>query len=79
MLYVKIENKINYRVALYLTKMIKELNLFDFKKTSVYLKIQISKKQKIDLGISTFDKSFYYKKDTEYLNKTEAFFFQILK
>jgi hypothetical protein len=73
LLYEKIENEINYHVALYLAKVIKELNLFDFEKNMSLLKNIDFKKQKIGVNISTFDKSFYDKKDIENLNQTKNF------
>ena len=72
-LYEKIENETNHKVALYLTKVIKELNLFDFEKNNTLLKNSDFKKQKIGLRISTYDKSFYDKKDIENLNQTKSF------
>ena len=73
LLYEKIENETNHKVALYLTKVIKELNLFDFEKNNTLLKNSDFKKQKIGLRISTYDKSFYDKKDIENLNQTKSF------
>ena len=73
LLYGKIENETNHKVALYLTKIIKELNLFDFEKNNSLLKNLDFKKQKIGLKISTYDKSFYDKKDIEKLNQTKIF------
>lgn len=73
LLYEKIENESNHQVALYLAKVVKELNLFDFEKNMRLLKNSDFKKQKIGLRISTYDKSFYDKKDIENLNQTKIF------
>lgn len=73
LLYDKIENETNHQVALYLAKVIKELNLFEFEKNMSLLKNSEFKKQKIGLRISTYDKSFYDKKDIENLNQTKVY------
>jgi uncharacterized protein YbjQ (UPF0145 family) len=73
LLYDKIENETKHQVALYLTKVIKELNLFDFEKNMSLLKSSDFKMQKIGLRISTYDKPFYDRKDIEDLKKTKTF------
>lgn len=73
LLYDKIETETNQQVALYLSKIIKELNLFDYEKNMSLLNNSDFKKQKIGLRIATYDKSFYDKKDIENLNQTKAF------
>lgn len=73
LLYDKIESETNHQVALYLSKVIKELNLFDFEKNMSLLNNPDFKKQKIGLRISTFDKSFYNNGDIENLKQTKAF------
>jgi uncharacterized protein YbjQ (UPF0145 family) len=73
LLYDKIETETNQQVALYLSKVIKELNLFDYEKNMSLLKNSDFKKQKIGLRIATYDKSFYDKKDIENLNQTKTF------
>lgn len=73
LLYNKIETETNHQVALYLSKIIKELNLFDYEKNMSLLKNSDFKKQKIGLRIATYDKSFYDKKDIENLNQTKTF------
>ncbi|MGL2987727.1 YbjQ family protein [Flavobacterium sp. RSSA_27] len=73
LLYDKIETETNHQVALYLSKVIKELNLFDYEKNMSLLKNADFKKQKIGLRIATYDKSFYDKKDIESLNQTKVF------
>lgn len=69
-LYDRIENENNQQVALYLSKVVKELNLFDFEKNMKLLKNSDFNKQKIGVRISTFDKPFYEKIDINDLNKT---------
>ena len=73
LLYDKIASETNHKVALYLAKVIKELNLFDFEKNMSLLNNPDFKKQKIGIRISTYDKSFYDKKDIENLNQTKIF------
>jgi uncharacterized protein YbjQ (UPF0145 family) len=73
LLYDKIESETNHQVALYLSKVIKELNLYDFEKNMRLLKNPDFKKQKIGIRISTYDKSFYNKTDIEQLNQTKNF------
>ena len=79
LLYDKIENESNHQVALYLAKVIKELNLFDFEKNMSLLKNSDFKKQKIGIRISTYDKSFYDKIDIENLNQTKTFILSTFK
>lgn len=79
LLYEKIESETSHQVALYLSKIIKELNLFDFEKNMDLLKNTDFKKQKIGLRISTYDKAFYDKKDIENLNQTKIFVSQNFK
>ena len=73
LLYDKIETETNHQVALYLSKVIKELNLFDYEKNMSLLKNSDFKKQKIGLRIATYDKSFYDKEDIVNLNQTKTF------
>ena len=73
LLYSEIENQENQQVALYLAKVIKELNLFDFERNFNLLKNKDFKKQKIGIRIATYDKPFYDKNDIENLNKTKTF------
>lgn len=73
LLYARIESDANEQVNLYLAKVIKELNLFDYEKNMSLLKNTDFKKQKIGIRISTYDKSFYDKKDIESLNQTKVF------
>ena len=61
MLYDEIENQTNLEVALYLSKIIKELKLFDYEKNMLLLNNSDFKKQKIGLRIATYDKLFYDK------------------
>jgi uncharacterized protein YbjQ (UPF0145 family) len=79
LLYDKMETETNKQIALYLTKVIKELNLFDYEKNMTLLKNPDFKKQKIGLRISTYDKSFYDKKDIENLNQTKNFIHSAFK
>lgn len=72
-LYDKIENESNYQIAAYLSKVIKELNLFNYEKNLNLLKNSDFKKQKIGLKIVTYDKSFYNKKDIDDLNQIKDF------
>jgi CDGSH-type Zn-finger protein len=72
LLYNEIE-KVTNPVALYLAKVIKELNLFDYEKNMSILKNSDFNKQKIGIRISTYDKSFYNKNDIENLNQTKVF------
>lgn len=73
LLYDKIESESNYEIALYLARVIKELNLLDFEKNMKLLKTQEFKKQKIGFQISTFDKPFYNKSDIGHLNELKTF------
>jgi hypothetical protein len=73
LLYDKIETESNQQVALYLSKVIKELNLFDYEKNMSLLSNSDFKKQKIGLRIATYDKSFYDKDDIENLNQNKNF------
>lgn len=73
LIYNKIEKESNHQVALYLTKIIKELNLFDFEKNMNLLNHSSFIKQKIGIKISTYDKSFYDKKDVENLTQIKTF------
>jgi len=73
LLYDKIETESNQQVALYLSKVIKELNLFDYVKNMSLLSNSDFKKQKIGLRIATYDKSFYDKHDIENLNQNKNF------
>lgn len=79
LLYDEIENGTNQKVALYLSKLIKELNLFDYDKNMRLLKNSNFKKQKIGLRIATYDKSFYDKNDIETLNSTKNFILSTYK
>ena len=79
LLYDKIETETNHQVALYLSKVIKELNLFDYEKNMSLLKNSDFKKQKIGIRISTYDKSFYDKIDIENLNQTKTFILSTFK
>lgn len=71
-LYDTIEAESNNQIALYLSKIIKELNLFDFERNMRLLQSPDFKKQKIGVRISTYDKPFYDRKDIDDLNKTKA-------
>jgi uncharacterized protein YbjQ (UPF0145 family) len=73
LIYDEIEKGSNLKVALYLSKVIEELNLFDFEKNMILLGNPDFKKQKIGLKIATYDKSFYNKKDILNLNQLTAF------
>ncbi|KUJ59830.1 hypothetical protein AR687_20990 [Flavobacteriaceae bacterium CRH] len=73
LLYDRIETETNYRIALYLSRIIKILNLFDSEKSLSLINNLDFKKQKIGLTIVTYDKPFYDKKDVEYLNKIKDF------
>lgn len=79
LLYDKMETETNMQVALYLSKVIKELNLFDYDKNIGLLKNLDFKKQKIGLRIATYDKAFYDKKDIENLNQTKIFIHSAFK
>lgn len=79
LLYAKIESIDNQQVALYLSKVIKELNLFDYEKNMSLLKNSDFKKQKIGLRISTYDKLFYNKIDIENLNQIKSFILSTFK
>lgn len=73
LLYDRIENEQNHQVALYLAKVVKHLNLFNYEKTIGLLKNLDFKKQKIGLRISTYDKLFYDKKDVQNLESIKNF------
>ena len=79
LLYEKIETETNHQVALYLSKIIKELDLFDYEKNMSLLKNSDFKKQKIGLRVATYDKSFYDKEDIENLNQTKTFISETFK
>ncbi|RTZ02430.1 hypothetical protein EKM02_02655 [Flavobacterium sp. RSP49] len=79
LLYDTIEIDNNEQVALYISKVIKELNLFDYEKNMSLLKNSDFKKQKIGIRISAYDKSFYDKNDIEDLNQTKNFIFTTFK
>lgn len=79
LLYDTIETDNNQQVALYISKVIKELNLFDYEKNMSLLKNSDFKKQKIGIRISAYDKSFYDKNDIEDLNQTKNFIFTTFK
>ncbi|WPO77074.1 YbjQ family protein [Flavobacterium sp. KACC 22761] len=79
LLYDKIETETNQQVALYLSKVIKELNLFDYEKNMSLLRNSDFKKQKIGLRIATYDKSFYDKNDIENFNQTKNFIHSTFK
>ncbi|WP_337965092.1 YbjQ family protein [uncultured Flavobacterium sp.] len=73
LIYNSIETETSNRIAVYLSKIIKELNLLDFEKNMNLLKNSDFKKQKIGLKIATYDKPFYSKNDIESLNQTKSF------
>jgi hypothetical protein len=73
LLYDQIEAEKNIQVALYLSKVIKELNLFDFERNMSLLNNSDIQKQKIGLRIAMYDKLFYDKKDVENLEKVKSF------
>ncbi len=73
LLYDQIENENNIQVALYLSKVVKELNLFDFERNMSLFKNPNFNKQKIGLRIATYDKLFYDKKDVENLNAIKLY------
>ena len=73
LLYDNIENESNKEIALYLARVIQELNLLDFDKILNLLKNQDFKKKKIALQILTFDKPFYDKSDIEQINELIKF------
>jgi uncharacterized protein YbjQ (UPF0145 family) len=73
LLYNQIEVEKNIQVALYLSKVIKELSLFDFEKNMGLLMNPIFDKQKVGLRITTYDKLFYNKNDVENLDKTKSY------
>lgn len=79
LLYDKIETETNHQVALYLSKVIKELNLFDYEKNMILLKNLDFKKQKIGLRIATFDKIFYNKEDIVNLKQIKTFISETFK
>ncbi len=58
-LYEKIESEKNEQIALYLTKVIRELNLYDYEYCNHLLKSSDFTKQKVGLRIVTCDKSYY--------------------
>lgn len=73
LLFDQIEEEKNMHVTLYLSKVIKELNLFDFERNILLLKNPNFEKQKIGLRIATYDKLFYDKNDVENLVKTKSY------
>ena len=73
LLYNQILNEERNYVYIYLSKVIKELNLFDYKRTMIILENSNFEKQKIGLIISNYDKPFYDKNDVENLNTIKDF------
>ena len=73
LIYDKIESEENKQVALYLSKVIKELNLFDFEKNMSLLKNADFQKQKIGVRISVYDKPYYDRKDMDDLTKMKNY------
>lgn len=73
LLYEQIETDTNHRISLYLSRIVKILNLFDSEKSLRLLNNPDFKKQKIGLNIVTYDKLFYDKKDLEDLNLIKNF------
>jgi uncharacterized protein YbjQ (UPF0145 family) len=63
LLYDTIANETNERLIFKLAKIIKELNLFDFKKSLELLESDNFQAKKIGLRIVTYDKPFYNKQD----------------
>lgn len=73
LLYDKIETETNQNIALYLSEVIKELNLFNYEKSMILLENSDFKKQKIGLKTITFDKPFYNKKDVNDLEQIKTY------
>jgi hypothetical protein len=73
LLYNQILNEKRNTISIYLSTVIKELNLFDYKRTMILLKSLYFVKQKIGLIISNYDKPFYDKNDVENLNSIKDF------
>ena len=73
LLYNQILNEKRNEMSIYLSTVIKELNLFDYKRTMILLKSLYFVKQKIGLIISNYDKPFYDKNDVENLNSIKDF------
>ena len=73
LLYDEIESENNLKIAIYLSSIIKELNLFDYERNMILLNNTDFKKQKIGLKIATYDKLFYDKKDVENLKQIQIF------
>lgn len=73
LLYDKIEIETNQSVAIYLSEVIKELNLFNYEKSLLLLKNSDFKKQKIGIKTATFDKLFYNKEDVNDLNQIKNY------
>ena len=71
-LYDRIATETNIHIAIYLSNIVKELNLFDAERTMKLLQNSDFKKQKIGVRISTYDKSFYDKKDIVDLQKIKT-------
>lgn len=73
LLYDTIEKEKNHEISMFLAKVIKELNLFNFEKNMILLQHTDFVKQKLGLLISTYDKPFYNRKDIESLNQVKLF------
>ena len=67
LIYESIEKLENQQVSLYLTKIIKELNLLDFEKVIQLLNSTDFLKNKIGVRVSTYDKPFFNKEDIDSL------------
>lgn len=67
LLYESVENEPNKEIAFYLTKVIKELNLYDYDRNLALLKNPDFIKQKAGVRIAIYDKPFYDKTDIENL------------
>ena len=73
LLYNQILNEISNKISIYLSNVIKELNLFDYKRTMILLESSNFEKQKIGLIISNYDKPFYDKNDVDNLKTIKDF------
>lgn len=72
-LYDTIENEKSEQISFYLSKVIKELNLYDYNNCMHLLKHSEFAKQKVGLRIATYDKSYFEKKDILELEQLKSF------
>jgi uncharacterized protein YbjQ (UPF0145 family) len=79
LIYEAVRTLENQQVSLYLTKVIKELNLLDFEKVLELLKNTNFLKKKIGVRVATYDKLFFNREDIDSLYQTKKFILENFK